>query len=47
MKITQDENIDYMVIIEILIEQLKEKVNQIHELHILIVKNQAQDIYKN
>ena len=25
MKITQDENIDYMVIIEILIEQLKEK----------------------
>jgi len=46
MKTTQDENIDYIVnmnkeLIKTLIDQLKEKANQIHELHKLIDNNQA------
>ena len=57
IKYTQDENIDYIVninkkLIKNLIEQLKEKADQIHELHKLIDNNQmqlkekAQDIKK-
>ena len=54
IKYTQDENIDYIVninkkLITNLIKQLKEKADQIHELHKLIDNNQkekSQDIKK-